>query len=426
MQLNIQTPRKFLNPLLSQKSVVSTDVDAFKAALEKYVQDVKQQLSEKQSEPNIVTGALAPFLTANPLGYSCRPYSQKGQSGIDLAVLSGNDVAVIIEAKAVGSKDMITKHDLNRKAFHEAIFYFLQERARKNDKVTHIVITDFYEWFVFDAKDFERLFWGNAQLHKAFNAYHDPNLLTSTTKEVYEAIAEELPKMLDDLFTEVTIDCTNFNLATPEKIKDKELTAIYKLLSADSLLKAFNPNDANSLNREFYNELLYILGLEEVKDGGKRLIQSTGTAGSLYDGIADKLDQKGAPKGFEDVIKLIIIWINRILFLKLLESQIVTWTGDKTSRFLSADKISGYDALENLFFDTLARRIPDRKNKDFAYIPYLNSSLFEMQEDEKAGISISALPDGAQMAYYSKTVVKDASTKRKNGKPTRWHICLSY
>lgn len=416
MQLSAQTPRKFLNPLLSQKSIVSSEFEAFKAALVKYAQDVQQQKTTKQTETTIVAGALMPFFQTNSLGYNCRPYSQKGQSGIDLAILSGGDVAVIIEAKVVGSKDMITKHDLNRKAFHEAIFYFMQEREKGNDKLTHIVITDFYEWFVFDAKDFDRLFWRNAQLKKTFHSYHAPNVLTKTTADVYAAFEAALPNMLADLITEEAIDCAYFNVATPSAIQDNELVAIYKLLSPDGLLKAFNPNDANSLNREFYNELLYILGLEEVKDGGKRLIRAAGTAGSLYDDIADKLDQKGAPHAFEDVIKLIIIWINRVLFLKLLESQIVTWTGNKTSRFLSADKISGYDALENLFFDTLARRIPHRKNKGFDYIPYLNSSLFEMQEDEKTGISISALPDGAQIAYYGKTVVKDATTKRKSGK----------
>ena len=415
MQLNIQTPRKFLNPLLSQKSVVSTDIDAFKLALSKYATDVKAQTASGQTEPNIVSGALMPFLRASPFAYEARPHSQKGQSGVDLAIFSGNDATVLIEAKAVGSKDMITAHDVNKKSLHEAIFYFMHERERGNDKLTHIVITDFYQWFVFDAKDFDSLFWRNPDLKRTFNAYLDPSNLIKNTSEVYASIAKVLADLRADLITEECIDCAYFHLAAPETIKDKELTAIYKLLSPDCLLKAFNPNDANSLNREFYTELLYILGLEEVKDGGKRIIKAASTAGSLYDGIADKLNQKGAPDTFEDVIKLIIIWINRILFLKLLESQIVTWTGDKTSRFLNADKINGYDALENLFFDTLARRIPDRKNKGFDYIPYLNSSLFEMQDEERAGISISALPDGAQIAYYGKTVVKDAATKRKTG-----------
>ena len=416
MQLNFQTPRKFLNPLLSQKSVVSTDVDAFKAALGKYVQEVKQLTASKQSEPNIVAGALMTFLQAVPLAYTCRPHSQKGQSGIDLAILSGTDVAVIIEAKAVGSKDMITAHDLNKKAFHEAIFYFLQERARKNDKLSHIVITDFNEWFVFDAHDFDSLFWRNKELQKTLNSFHDPSSLFRNTSEVYEAIEAELSKLREE-----TIDCAYFNAlkiqnSNVEIKEDKELAAVYKLLSPESLLKAFNPNDANSLNHKFYNELLYILGLEEVKEGGKRLIRPAGTAGSLYDGIADKLDQKGAPHELENVIKLIIIWINRVLFLKLLESQIATWTGDKTSQFMNADKVSDYGALDNLFFDTLARHIPDRTNKSFAYIPYLNSSLFEIQEEEKAGIQINALSNSAQIAYYGKTVVKDVYSKQKTGK----------
>lgn len=417
MQLNVQTPRKFLNPLLSQKSVVSTDVDAFKAALGKYVQEVKQLTASKQSEPNIVAGALMSFLKdVPPFAYKCRPLTHKGQSGIDLAILSGDDVAVIIEAKAVGSKEMITAHNLNRKAFHEAIFYFMQERKKGNDKLKHIVITDFYEWFVFDAQDFDRLFWRNTQLHKKFKAFHDLSLLKKTTTEIYAAIEAELPSMLKDLHTAVRIDCANFNVSAPNSIKDKDLIAIYKLLKPDSLLKDVQ-NDANSLKPAFYNELLYILGLKEVKDAGKKLIQASGTAGSLYDGIAYKLEQKDAPHEFEDVIKLIIIWINRVLFLKLLESQIKTWTGDPNSRFMNADKISGYGALENLFFDTLAKRIPDRKNKGFDYIPYLNSSLFEMQEEEKAGISISALPDGDPIAYYGKTVVTVHGTKnRKTGK----------
>ena len=55
----------------------------------------------------------------------------------------------------------------------------------------------------------------------------------------------------------------------------KKNSPLYKLLSADCLLKEFNPNDANSLNREFYAELLYILGLEESKDGGKKVIGKT-------------------------------------------------------------------------------------------------------------------------------------------------------
>lgn len=415
MKISTHTPRKFLNPLLSKKSIVAHEFDSFKASINKYVSNVARQRIEKQSEPNIVASALMPFLQANPLFYDCGPYSHKGQSGIDLVIRSGLDVAVIIEAKAVNSKEMITPTDINRKSFHEAIFYFMQERQRGNDKVTHIVLTDFHKWFIFDAKDFDRLFWKNDTLKNIFLAYHDPNTLTKSTADMYSAIAQHISNVVRNL-TEIILECAYFDISTPEIIDDKDLIAIYKILSADGLLKKFNPNDANSLNREFYNEFLYILGLKEVKERGKRLIQASEIVGGLYDSIWDKLDQQGKPHSLDDVIKLIIIWINRILFLKLLESQLVLWTEDKTNKFLNNSVIRSYDELENLFFDTLARRVADRKNKNFSHIPYLNSSLFEMQDEEKAGIGISALSDNVQIEYYGKTIVKDSSKKRKTGK----------
>ena len=310
---------------------------------------------------------------------------------------------------------MISIHDLNKKSFHESIFYFMQERKRGNNKLTNIIVTDFIDWYVFDAKDFDRLFWHNDKMNKVFHAYHDHNLLTSTTAEIYAAFEAELPKMIADLISEVEINCAHFNLAYPDSIKNDELIAIYKTLNADCLLKEFNPNDANSLNRDFYVELLYILGLEDVKNGGKRLIQQTCTVGSLYKCIEDTLILQDKFYEFEQIIQLVIIWINRILFLKLLESQIVSWTGNKNNRFMRSDKISDYNALDRLFFDTLARRIPDRINKSFDFIPYLNSSLFERQEEEKIGISISALSNDDKIAYYSKTVMKEDSGKLKSG-----------
>ena len=182
---------------------------------------------------------------------------------------------------------------------------------------------------------------------------------------------------------------------------------LYKLLSADCLLKEFNPNDANSLNREFYAELLYILGLEESKDGGKKVIgiAKNPQNGTLYENISNKLAQYNKPNDFESVIKLIIIWINRILFLKLLESQIVKWTGNKNYRFLNPNTLNQYDALETLFFEVLAKPIDKRNIHHFDHIPYLNSSLFEIHPDENNGIKVSNLVDGLTIDYYAKTVV---------------------
>lgn len=44
---------------------------------------------------------------------------------------------------------------------------------------------------------------------------------------------------------------------------EKRLISLYKFFSLIHLLKEPFANDSNSLNKEFYRELLYILGLEE-------------------------------------------------------------------------------------------------------------------------------------------------------------------
>ena len=203
---------------------------------------------------------------------------------------------------------------------------------------------------MFDAKDFDRHFWRNATIKKLYDAYTSKSLLGDTTGEFYLALERELPKLKKDLLDPEEIACAHFNIQLPAN--EKELTAIYKLLSADCLLKEFNPNDANNLNREFYAELLYILGLEESKDGGKKVIGKAKNPqnGTLYENISNKLAQYNKPNDFEAVIKLIIIWVNRILFLKLLESQIVKWTGNKDYKFLNPNMLDQYDALETLFF----------------------------------------------------------------------------
>ncbi|MDZ7650276.1 MAG: hypothetical protein U5K54_25825 [Cytophagales bacterium] len=59
---------------------------------------------------------------------------------------------------------------------------------------------------------------------------------------------------------------------------DLKLIDLFKILSPAHLLKQPFANDSNSLNTKFYSELLHIIGLEEKKDGGKKLIPTQGKA----------------------------------------------------------------------------------------------------------------------------------------------------
>ena len=136
MKVSIQKPRNFINPLLSRKAVNAEKFNAFKLALEHYKKSLADQISTKQTEPNIVTNTLKPFLDS--FGFLSEAYSQKGQISIDLAVIQNSKPLVIIEAKMPNSADMILAHDLHKKSFFQAIMYFMNERAKHNTSLFHL------------------------------------------------------------------------------------------------------------------------------------------------------------------------------------------------------------------------------------------------------------------------------------------------
>ncbi|MEJ7678432.1 MAG: hypothetical protein WKG06_11345 [Segetibacter sp.] len=63
------------------------------------------------------------------------------------------------------------------------------------------------------------------------------------------------------------------HLRDSDKENDNELIPLFKVFSPTHLLKLSFANDSNSLDKGFYNELLYLIGLEEVKEGNKKIIR---------------------------------------------------------------------------------------------------------------------------------------------------------
>ena len=88
----------------------------------------------------------------------------------DLVIYNGSKasdaVGVIIEAKKPGNKaKMISVQKPDTKALHELVHYYLQERIyKKNTSIKYLIATNVYDWFKFDAQDFEKLFFENKTL----------------------------------------------------------------------------------------------------------------------------------------------------------------------------------------------------------------------------------------------------------------------
>jgi hypothetical protein len=335
------------------------------------------------------------------------------------------------------------------------VLYYLRERKTgKNLELRYLIITNIYEWFVFDARNFEDVFGNNKMLEKQFTEFENKTSVAKTTDTFYKEIAAPaIEKTLDKIeYTHFDIRDYDQILRNADKEDDRKLIALYKFLSPIHLLKQPFANDANELNKEFYAELLHILGLEEVKDGGQKFIvrkkEGSRDSGSIIENAIEMIDrqdklqhlnagQYGKTKEeqlFSVALDLSITWINRLLFLKLLEAQIIKYHnlpptpskgggGSHISgglrgadfAFLSIDKLSDYDDLDSLFFEILARKEEERRGElktKFSYVPYLNSSLFEKTEIEDNTIFISSLQDNIKINLYSKSVLAPSNSPK--------------
>ncbi|EAJ3860298.1 class I SAM-dependent DNA methyltransferase, partial [Campylobacter jejuni] len=270
----------------------------------------------------------------------------------------------------------------------------------------------FYKFYIFKISEFEELFYKSPSFLKLFEEFCNPNsLFKGNTEEFYKEVAKLIENSKENL-KGFLIDLTF--LKDKQKSNFKKLASIYKTFHRDFLLSEFNPNDANSLNNAFYKELLYILGLCESKQNSKLIIakseESKEEQGTFYTAINSKLKEEN----FETILKLLILWLNRILFLKLIESNLVRFNDDKNLKFLNFKKIPDFDKLSELFFEVLAKEKSTRKKSEFAYLPYLNSSLFEKQSIENT-LEISSLSNDLKLFYYKNTVLKDDKCKAKKG-----------
>ena len=439
MEINKLNPKKALKPAFRKVKPNRIEIDGFKANLTQLIEGINNTESEEFHKILVIDFLKKTYYDSNYF------INTKGRNDLVIhnGAKPGSTVGVIIEAKKPTNRgEMVSINKLNAKSFQELVLYYLRERITQNNlEIKHLIITNINEWFIFDAIIFDRLFAQSKKLVKQFQDFEGGRLADSKTDFFYKQIAEPFIRDIQS-----KIEFTHFNLQdyqkplqNEDKGDDNQLIALFKLLSPEHLLKLPFTNDSNSLDKRFYTELLHIIGLTEIKKEGKNLIERnepgvryTGTI--LEDSIIqlDSLDkisrlsrsnQFGSTKQeklFNVALELSITWINRILFLKLLEAQLISYhKGDMSYSFLNLDKIKNYDDLNRLFFQVLARK-HDQRNEDvikaFEKVPYLNSSLFEPTDLEQDMLFISNLADDKSIPIISSTVLKDQNGKRRTGK----------
>ncbi|WQS52957.1 class I SAM-dependent DNA methyltransferase [Helicobacter pylori] len=326
-------------------------------------------------------------------GYDCNT-SKK----VDSAIYVDGKAWVLIEVKALNKKTEFPKNRENplSKAFCQMVLYFLEEiEKEKNNSLKHTIICNAHEFFLFDCKDLLSL-KEDKRIKKFYKNYAKKEGTDSSKPKFYKDLEQYLQ---EDFKGELPY--TYFNLNDDFK----ELPLIYQVLSQEVLLKQKRTLDANTLNKDFYEELLYILGLEEQNEKGKILIKPSRTQNSLSDALKEKYKNLDD----EEVMALLIAWNNRILFLRLLESLLISFKHFENP-FLTTENFKTFNALNTLFFEVLAKKnnecLPEiKQDKILEKIPYLNSSLFDKTPLELKGYEIKLL-DNKKLEIYKNSVLK--------------------
>ncbi|MEK7433971.1 MAG: Eco57I restriction-modification methylase domain-containing protein, partial [Cyanobacteriota bacterium] len=446
----ILRPRRIkssLNKNVLKENIQINDFNNFKNNLEKLINETEKSGNNSQGEEN-VKNILSDFLKESfyKNKYSINTMSYKGRNEADLVIHSelnqDSNVSVIFEVKTLKNKvEMLSKEVIEKKSpdtllktsFYEAVLYFFHEFIGKNNiELKNIIITNVFEYFIFDANEFKRVFIDRSKiLFNIYEKWKTNNLIDAKTDTFYSQVKEYItnhPEYLNNL---------RFTYFDIREIKDDDdLKLLYKFFSPKHLLKQSFNNDSNILNKEFYNELLHIIGLEEVEKGSQKLIKRKKEidSSSLIENTIniieekEKLDNLKNKSNFgnnkEEILfnvslSLCIRWINRILFLKLLEGQLYNYhNGDKNYKFLDSQKIKNFDNVSKLFFSVLAKKMDDRKadiQKEFFRVPYLNSSLFEITLLENELIDISSLDNNLELPVYKNTILKDNKGKKLTG-----------
>ena len=203
MKLITQSPKKALKAFLKQKTLRS-EIDIFKTNLIALLNKISviEKRPKDESEEHLKND-LRDFLRdtyykeTNELNTK-----DKKDLVIHLGKTTDSEVGVIIEAKRpTNVSEMVSAENPNKKALHEIILYYLNERSDKdkvaNNQLKQLVITNINEWYIIDANYFDKYIYRNTQIKKLYET-------KINDKKDNPFFYEEIAKIIQKIDVEIT------------------------------------------------------------------------------------------------------------------------------------------------------------------------------------------------------------------------------
>ena len=422
----IQTPSQSIQKSYLRQPVSSIELEKFRFQLDNLLKELNPTDIEEANKGRVKT-----FLEQTLWPSNAYEINASGKTDLTIKDKNLERNVVLFEFKKVNSPEMVTKDDLVKKAMFELILYYiLEEHENNNTSIKHLIVSDGFQYFIFEKGLFYDLFGKD----KIF--VHEIKSSENTTSEkrdyIYNQIIKPKVEKVKNKLSYTFVDLRTFkkDVSSAEIITKPRFKALFKLFSPTHLQKLPFSADHNSLNRNFYTELLYIMGLEDRGDKHQiqrldskqrqnySIFEQAYTLLSDYEVSESIVTEKIVDERFETALGLVIVWINRILFMKLLESQLIAFNGNK-KKYAFFEKLTDFAMMHYLFCKVMA--IPEEERSDemkarFGEVPYLNSSLFELTEIEKRYFPISSLRDSEV------TIMKNSCLRDKKGKVAKGKI----
>ena len=153
----ILKPKQILLKAYLRESTSKDELLAFKEDMQTLLNQINVSESEEFNK-NLVVRFFSNNLYRNN-SYLINTYNRT-----DLAIYSGMDTpnqhpVVLFEFKKPTGQDMVTTNDLKKKSLYELVLYYIrEEEQKKNTDIKHLIITNCWEYFIFEKKHFYRYF----------------------------------------------------------------------------------------------------------------------------------------------------------------------------------------------------------------------------------------------------------------------------
>lgn len=245
----ILTPNQSVLKAYLKESVSLNELQAFRNAMQTLFMRINPSESEEFNK-NLVIDFLSQSL------YKGNSYMVNTYYRTDLAIYSNVNLhnghpMVLFEFKGPSRPDMVSINDLKKKSLYELVLYYIREEIqKKNTDVKHLIITNCWEYFIFEKKLFYQLF---AKDRKFVQNILNADTGGDNTDYIYNAIIKPKVEEIESKLQFTYLDLKRFekNIGSEDILNNKYFVSAYKLFSPVHLLKQPFKSDHNTLNKNF-------------------------------------------------------------------------------------------------------------------------------------------------------------------------------